>query len=336
MTASSNRKVRLRDVAEKAGVSLATASRALNGQSDVSQRARAKVLEAARSIGFDTSRFSTKDNGELTVGLLTGDPSGRFSMGILSGAESAFEHRSVGVLLCSTLNDVIREKHYIKSLIERSVDGLIIIGETTNARLSLGSDLPVPVVYAFSASDSPLDTSHVPDDFSGGYKAAQHLISIGRTRIAYIAGPENYLSASQRLAGAEKALAEAGLKLTGQPMFGTWWNQQWGRNAGNILLTQHPDIDAIICGNDQIALGVQYIAQTLNIKVPEDVSLVGFDNWSFFAEEAPVPITSIDLNLEDIGKAAVHALFKAIDSGAEAGLHYHEPSLIIRDSTSPK
>lgn len=327
-------------VARAAGVSIATASRSLNGREDVHPDTRRRVLDAAEALNFSLRRRTTKpddggrDTSRRTVGLLTADPAGRFSMGILNGAEDAFGAGETGVFLCSSRNDPIREQHYIATLLERRIDGLIVIGDTTNYRASIGSKLPIPTVYAFSSSDDPNDVSHVPDDVLGAQMAVDHLLSLGRTRIAHITGPRNYLSASERTLGVTRALEAAGLSLVSEPLYGSWWTQQWGRTAAHMLMASSKEVDAIVCGNDQIAVGVMDTLRELGRNVPSEISVIGYDNWTLFAEEAQTPLTTIDMDLETIGREAARALFRAMDSDYSPGRHLHPPHLVIRESTS--
>jgi LacI family transcriptional regulator len=134
----------LRDVAKLAGVSVATASKALNGQPQVRAETRERVVRAADTLaqGLITQRSGT-------VGLLTSDLEGRFSIPILMGAEDAFGSDQTSVFLCDARGDTIREKHHLRALLSRRVDGLIVVGARPDTRPSLG-DLPVPVVYAYA------------------------------------------------------------------------------------------------------------------------------------------------------------------------------------------
>ena len=123
-----------------------------------------------------------------TVGLLTSDLEGRFSIPILMGAEDAFGAGEVAVFLCDARGDAIREQHHVRALLGRRVDGLIVVGSRTDPRPSLGRDLPVPVVYAYAPSDDPADLSIVPDTGDAGRVAVAQLLACGRTRIAPISG----------------------------------------------------------------------------------------------------------------------------------------------------
>jgi LacI family transcriptional regulator len=326
--------VTLNDVAERACVSVATASKALNGRKDVAALTRARVLEAANALGFSPNLMARGLLGGRTgtVGLLTGDLEGRFVIPILAGAEDAFAGQ-LNVFLCDARGDAIREQHHLKALLSRRVDGIIVVGRQTDPRPSLGQELPVPVVYVYAPSDDPRDLSLTPDNRAGGRQAVEHLIACGRVRIAHISGDPSYAAARDRLAGARAALAEAGLELVGDPLFSTW-SEGWGRDAAAMLFQRHRDIDAVFCGSDQIARGVLDSARDLGHRVPDDLAVIGYDNWEVLATNSRPELTSIDANLEQLGREAARTIFEAIDGDdIGQGVRFLPVRLVIRGST---
>ncbi|WAZ19986.1 LacI family transcriptional regulator [Streptomyces cinnabarinus] len=326
----------LSDVARLAGVSIATASKALNGRSQVRAETRQRVIEAAERLSFRPNQLA---RGLIagrtgTVGLLTSDLEGRFSIPILMGAEDAFGAGEVAVFLCDARGDAIREQHHVRALLGRRVDGLIVVGSRTDPRPSLGRELPVPVVYAYAPSDDPADLSIVPDNVDAGRISVEHLLACGRTRIAHITGDHGYLAARERAEGALAALEAAGLHLVGVPRFGSW-SEGWGRTATAMLLEQHPDVDAVLCGSDQIARGVIEVLRERGHRVPDDVAVMGFDNWQVLTSGSRPLLTSVDMNLEQVGRTAAQALFGAIGGAARSGVEALPCRLAIRGSTAP-
>ncbi len=325
----------LNDVARRAGVSIATASKALNGRDDVAAATRARVLAAAQELSFTPNEMA---RGLLagrtgTVGLLTSDLEGRFMLPILMGAEDAFGAGQINVFLCDARGDAIREQHHLKALLSRRVDGIIVVGRQTDPRPSLGQDLPVPVVYAYAPSDDERDLSLTPDNYAGGRMAVEHLIACGRTRIAHVSGDPSYAAAQDRLAGARSALSAAGLELVGDPMFSEW-SEHWGRDSSAMLLARHPEIDAIFCGSDQLARGVLDTARDLGRSVPDDLAVMGYDNWELLATNSRPQLTSIDANLQQLGRHAAQRVFDAIDGvDVGEGVHHLPVRLVIRGST---
>jgi LacI family transcriptional regulator len=321
-------------VARLAGVSIATASKALNGRDEVAPATRERVLDAAGQLSFSPNPLA---RGLLagrtgTVGLLTSDLEGRFVIPILMGAEDAFGAGQISVFLCDARGDTIREQHQLRALLSRRVDGLIIVGSQTDPRPSLGPDIPVPVVYAYAPSDNPDDLSLTPDNVSAGRIAVEHLLASGRTRIAHISGDPEYAAAQDRAVGARQALAAAGLELVAEVF--SEWSEGWGRAASALLLTQHPQVDAILCGSDQIARGALDTARDLGRVVPDDIAVMGFDNWEVLTTNARPELTSIDANLQQLGRTAAQRVFAALE-GVDIGAGtVHQPvRLVIRGST---
>lgn len=322
----------LADVAQRAGVSLSTASKALNGRPEVAPQTRERVEAVAQELQFSkSSRPGSTRSG--TVGLLTADLEGRFVLPILMGAEDAFGAGQVSVLLCDARGDSIREQHHVRALLERRVDGIIVVGDTTNPRPSLGKDLAVPVIYAYAPSEDLTDVSLTPNNVQGGRLATEHLLTLGRTHIAHISGDPSYAAARDRARGVTEALAAANLELTGVPAFSAW-SEQWGRDATAMLLGRHPEIDGIVCGSDQVARGVMSTLRELGHAVPQEVAIVGYDDWQVLSLAERPPLTSIDANLQHLGRAAAHALFDAIEgTPPEPGVTELPVRLVIRGST---
>jgi LacI family transcriptional regulator len=326
----------LSQVARLAGVSIATASRALNGRDDVRVETRDRVLAAAEKLSFRPNALAKGllEGRSGTVGLLTTDLEGRFSIPIMMGAEDAFGAGQTSVFLCDARRDAIREQHHLHALLSRRVDGLIVVGRDTNARPSMGRDLPVPVVYAYAPSEDPQDMCVVSDNLQGSRLATEHMLSLGRRRIAHVTGEFEYAAAQDRATGVTGTLADAGLELAGgRVMFGDW-SESWGRGAVRTLLEQAPDIDAIVAGNDQIARGAIDALREAGRHVPEDVAVIGFDNRSVVTHGSRPEITSIDMQLEELGRLAARRLFAAIDGNGRPGSESVSCRLVIRGSTT--
>ncbi|HEU5471603.1 MAG TPA: LacI family DNA-binding transcriptional regulator [Actinophytocola sp.] len=335
MTRQRSQAVTLTDVAALAGVSVATASKALNGRDEVAPATRSRVLEAAEKLSFQPNILARGliSGRTRTVGLLTDELAGRFAIPILLGVENALGNEQMSVLLCDARGDPIRRRHYIRTLLARQVDGFVILGDNNDTRPSLTGDIPVPVVYVYCESDDPADLSILADDAGGARLAAEHLIAMGRKHIAHITGPASYRAARDRASAFLTVLAESALPLSGDPLYGEW-SQAWGRQATRSLLAAHPDVDAIFCGNDQIGTGAAQTLSDLGRRVPEDVAIVGYDNWEVFAADSRPPLTTVDLNLPQLGVTAVEHLFAALDGRPRSGVLRQPCRLVIRASTT--
>jgi LacI family transcriptional regulator len=325
------------DVARLAGVSPGTVSKALNGRGALSLGTIQRIQHAAEQLGYQPNALARGllAGRTFTVGLITTDSFGRFSIPVMQGAEDALGPGRISVFLCDSRDDPIREQHYLRTLLERRVDGIIVTGRRQDPREPIGSDIPVPVVYAMTSSTDPGDLSLVPDDAEGGTIAVRHLLSTGRTRIGHVTGPRSFAASRLRAQGAEQTLAAAGLELAGgEPLYGEW-TEEWGRQATDGLLRAAPDLDAIFCGNDQIARGVADAVREAGKRVPEDIALVGFDNWEVIAAACRPPLTTVDMNLRELGRAAGEQLLGAIDGRPSSGLRRLPCSLVLRESSRP-
>lgn len=325
----------LADVAARAQVSLSTASKALNGRDGVSPLTRQRVREAADALGFRPSGVarSLATGRTNTVGLITHDLVGRFSIPLLMGIENAFGVNEVSVLLSDARGDEIRERHHLRSMLSRRVDGLVIVGARPDPRPSIGQNLPVPVVYAYAPSSDPKDCSIISDNTLAGRLAVEHLLSLGRTRIAVIQGDHTYGASTARADGALQALADAGLSPVGEQVLYGEWSEVWGRSATRLLMSRFPQIDGIVCGNDQIARGALDTLRDLTVEVPGRVAVVGHDNWSPVIDGCRPSLTTIDMNLEEIGQTAARRLREAMDGSPRHGVELVAGRLVVAGST---
>lgn len=326
----------LEDVARDAGVSLATASKALNGRDRVSDATRSRVEDTARALSYVRNPMAKglSEGRSGTVGLLTSDLEGRFSLPILMAAEDTFGAGQISVFLCDARGDAIRERHYISALLARRVDAIMVVGSKTDHRQPIGRDLPVPVVYVYTPSRDPRDLSITPDNVVGGRLATEHLLATGRKRIAHLTGPRTERAAADRAIGIGQVLAETGTSLVFETSYGEW-SERWGRSSCAMMLDQGIAVDAILCDSDQIARGALDALRERSIRVPEDVAVVGFDNWDVIVEGTHPALTSIDMNLELLGRSAAEKLFAAIGGKPLAqGIELVDCRLVVRGSTT--
>lgn len=331
-----NGAVTVHDVARRAGVSPGTVSKALNGRGQLRPETRQRVVAAAHELGFHVNLLARNliEGRTYTVGVLTTDSFGRFTIPVMLGAEDALGAGQISVLLCDGRGDRIREQHYLRTLLGRRVDGIIVTGRTTDPRPSLGRELPIPVVYARARSDDPDDLSLLHDDQQGARLAIEHLFTTGRRKIAHITGPDRHLAARDRAQGAEAALRAGGETMVlGRPLMGEW-SERWGREAATILMRTGEEFNGIFCGSDQIARGVADALREAGRRVPEEVGIVGVDNWEVMVEGCRPPLTTIDLNLTELGHTAATALLRAIEGQPmEKGVLLSPCRLVTRRST---
>jgi DNA-binding LacI/PurR family transcriptional regulator len=251
---------------------------------------------------------------------------------VLLGAEDALGAGKISVLLCDTRGDAIREHHYVQTLLARRVDGIIVTGRRTDPREPLQGLQDIPTVYALAPSRNSADMSVASDDEGGARLATEHLISSGRRRIAHITGPAHHAAAQHRARLTQGLLERAGLEPAGGQVYFGDWSEAWGRRTARTVLRAAPDTDAFFCGNDQIARGVTDTLREEGRRVPDDIAVIGYDNWDIMALASRPPLTTIDMNLNEIGRNAALRLLDAIDGRGAGGVQTVPCRLVIRES----
>lgn len=332
--AAQGRPATLRDVADAAGVSVATASKGLNGLGRMTDDTRGRIRAAAAALRFRPNALARGlvSRRSFTVGLLTDDGYGRFSLPLMAGVSDALADSGVSVFLCNVDADPARAQAHVRALLDKRVDGLIATGRRIDRRLPVDLDgLGVPVVYAFTRAPAGAPAL-VSDDADGAAQAIAHLVRLGRRRIAHVTGPSSFEVVQVRANATRSALHRAGLPAPA-PLVGQW-SEAWGRAAVERLWAQGPRRpDAIFCGNDQIARGVVDALRECGARVPEDVGVVGFDNWAVVAEGSRPPLTSVDMNLAALGRDAGLTLLALVDGKpVEPGLRRRPCTLVVRAS----
>lgn len=338
--AGSRRSVRsgptIRDVAQAAGVSIGTVSKALNKSGSLKMETRERVIAKAKELGFRPNDLAQAlHRGQsFTVGLISNDSFGRFTMPIMEGLEACLAEKKIAVFMCNATDDPEREKQHLEQLLGKRVDGLVITARRSDYHpgLDLGA-VDLPVVYVFAQSDDPSAFSLLPDDEGGARMATEHLIAQGRRRIAHITGPETFEAVQLRRNGYRAALKEVGLTPNSDYYLPGVWSEEWGRNAVKKLSEPGRKLpDALFCGNDQIARGAIDALRESGVSVPDEVAVVGFDNWDVMAKAARPPLTSVDMNLRDLGAQAGDYLIKMIGGESFSGVHRLSCTLQVRES----
>jgi len=326
----------IHDVAQLAGVSPATVSKVMNHAPHVSDETRARVQAAAQKLNFRPNRIarSLKMSRTATLGLITDDLEGVFTMSMMRGVEDAASEQGFSVFLCNSYGDMARERAHLEVLLDKKVDGIILLsGYRVRQRgapaLPLGG-LPVVYIYQYT-HDMPVPCI-IPDDFGGAVTGTRHLLLVGRRRIGVINGPAHYEAAQQRLAGVQHALQEAGVPFDHALVrMGKWYETSGYALAHELMALPNPP-DALFCMSDSIASGALSALHELGIRVPEDVALIGFDNRNFAAHQRP-PLTTIALPLVEMGRLAGNLLLTAISEGTESAELQRVPCpLIVRQS----
>ena len=326
--------VTLQEVAHAAGVTIGTASKAINGRGKLRQETRERVYAEAKRLGFRFREQITDPLQGVMIGVLTTDNYGRFSIPLLAGIENAFEASPVCAVLCNS-RDQTREQQQIEMLLSRQVDGIIVSARREDPRppLDIGK-AQVPIVYAFTQAADPHALSVLPDEEQGARLATEHLIvQAGRRQFAHITGPSYFEAVRLRERAMRRTLAEHGLQLPENRVLSGPWQENWGYTAAKYLLTQNPTIDALFCGSDQLARGAVDALREHGLRVPDDVSVVGFDNWEPIACATRPALTTVDMNLTELGRYAGSCLLSLLGGEIHTGIVRLPCRLVVRNSS---
>ncbi|MBB3387620.1 LacI family transcriptional regulator [Rhizobium sp. BK275] len=323
-------RITIHDVAAAAGISISTASKALNDTGRMGPETRERVKRIAAEIGYRPNALARGllSKRSFTIGLLTNDTYGRFTLPVMAGISDALVDHGVSVFLCAIEEDPALGQIHVEAMLDKQVDGIIATGKRLDRRLPVDlSNLNVPVVYAFTEG-APGTVTFRSDDAQGARLAIEWLAKLGRKRIAHVTGPENFFSVRER--------ADAYRKVAGEErpvLFGAW-SESWGHEAVARMWSGNGEKpDGIFCGNDQIARGVIDALRERGIGVPQDVSVVGFDNWEIVAAQTRPPLTTVDMELKELGRqAGLTVLALAEGRPVEPGIRKLPCRLVVRQS----
>jgi LacI family transcriptional regulator len=307
--------VTIKDIARVAGVAPSTVSKALNGSGEVSEATRANVAAIATRLGYRPNAIarSLKVRRTHTLGVITNDRDGAFTTAMVHGIAEVASSHSFGVFLCNSYGGVTKERQHIELLLDKQVDGIIMTGFKVEERGAPAAPTgAVPLVYLYSYTAATESPCILPDDEGGARLAAEHLIGLGRNRIAFINGPPSYEATHLRLTGYQSALDERGLVPDSALVVTSGdWNQDSGFRLAHELMAQPERPDAILCASDDLAAGAILGLTELGLKVPQDVAIVGFDDRPF-AAHLPIPLTTVALPLLEMGDVAAQKMFEAL------------------------
>ena len=325
--------ITLEMVAKEAGVSPSTVSRILNGTATVSEdkRRAVELVIARRNFKPNAMARGLAKGRAMSIGVLTQFIESPFYGEALRGIEDALAGTSFIPLFVSGHWDLKDEVERMTLLQARGVDGVIVLtGQLSDTQL-IEYARRMPIVITGRALQGHNLASLTVDDFKGGYQATEHLIQYGHTRIAYISGPTNHPDSRERLRGYRQALQDAGLPIDAALILQGDFLESGGALAINQLISAGCEFTAVFAANDQMAYGARLALYRLNLKVPDDISLIGFDDLPHSSTSLP-PLPPVRQPVYDIGKIAAEAMLKLIN-GEAVTLAAPSLELIIREST---
>ncbi|SNR98173.1 transcriptional regulator, LacI family [Anaerovirgula multivorans] len=326
--------VTIKDIAKNTNFSYATVSRALNSKPGISKKTREIILAEAEKMGYQPNGLARGlvMKHTNTIGLVIPDIVNPFFPEIARGVEDTASKLGYNVFLCNTSWDVDKESSYLKALLEKRVDGIIIKPACDRPCSYSNSNIPMVLL-----NKMPRESKHSYieiDNFKGGYLATKHLIEAGYKRIAFLGGIEDSYSTIERLEGYIHAFKQSNYKIDKSLIVYGDYNFKTGyANMTKLMGLENPP-DAAFAVNDFNALGVLQFVGELGLSVPDEFGIVGFDNIQY-AAFPQIQLTTISQPKYEIGKYATEALINQINNKTAKFMQkiILEPELIVRKTT---
>ncbi len=327
----------MQDVAELVGVSKQTISAVINDKPGITEETRARVRAAIEQLGYriDHTARSLRTGRTHTIALLITDVSSPFLSKIAGVAEDYAYAAQYSLMLFNTRDDPEREVAYVNSVIQRSVDGVLFVSaHGENIAVDLLSAAGVPIVAVDRVPDGYTGPSITFNNRAAGRMAAEHLIGLGHTRLAHIAGPDFAHISDERLAGFCEVLSENGIADPLVERVQGGWGVQHGYEAMQRLMARSRDFSAIFAAGDQLAIGMKRALRESGYEIPNDVSLISIDDIDLAAFVDP-PLTTISQSIPEMASQGVNLLLDLIKKNQpEQDKIVIEPRLVLRKSTA--
>lgn len=330
-----HRQPSIKDIARLAKVSHPTVSRALQNSPLVNAKTAAKIRKIADEAGYRASAVARGlvTRKTRTIGLVVTAVDDPFAGEVAMGFEQAARDHGYNVFLSNSNAEPERERRMVQAFAEQRVDGIVVTSSRVGAEyLPLLAEMMVPIVLVNDQYPGEFVHSVLIDNVNGIRAAAEHLIALDHRRIAYIGDRSGYHSDAERLTGYKEALAAAGIAFAPELAVAGNGKHDGAIEAVHRLLALERPPTAICCYNDMTALGAIRAIHARGLRVPDDVSVTGFDDL-FFAPYLQPPLTTVRQPMKQMGQMAMENLLKLM-SGAESGAQIRiEASLVVREST---
>ncbi len=327
----------IREVSRLAGVSTATVSRVLNGTSNVAPPTRARVLEAIATLDFKPNTFARglATNRSGGIGITVNEISSPYFGAFIQGVEQVVRAEGIHLMVSSGYADAALEQASVDFLLERRCDGLVVQSDALDdeALIALvqGGDTPV-VLFGRSVAEIA-SSCVVLDNELGGALATEYLLRHGHRHIGHVAGPLSYADARDRLMGYRRTLEAAGIGFDERYVVESTFLEEGGAQAAARLLERAPELTAIFVANDQMAAGAMRTLREGGHVVPDDVSVVGYDDV-FLARYLTPTLTTVRQPLVEMGRAAADLLLERLDGERREVVHRFDPELVERQSVA--
>ncbi len=325
----------IRDVAKKSNVSLMTVSRVVNQKGNISKATAAKVLKAIRELNYRpniTARSLAAKKSDF-IAIIVPDISNPFFSEMMKGAEDFARENGYNIFLGDTEGKVELEKEYIDAAINRMADGIVLVAPRLENNLICEINDNIPLVIV----DRSINKNDIPqvyiDNLKGAMSAVEHLINLNHKNIAFLSGPKDVQDSLQREKGYIMALKKHNIPVNPKLMLIGDFSFEGGRDAFEKFFSNYPKPTAIFASNDIMAFGLIQRAHEMNVKVPKDVSIVGFDDILLSSLINP-PLTTIRHPMLKMGIKAVELLVNKLNNKLDTKISFIlENTLIVRKST---
>jgi LacI family transcriptional regulator len=328
----------IREVADKAGVSLTTVSHVINNTRFVAEETRQRVLTAMQELHYRPNALarSLRRGKTNTLGLILPDSANPFFAEVAHSIEDAAFQLGYSVILCNTEGDSKKEFFYVDVLSKKQVDGIIFMASGDQAdSLDFIISQNLPVVVVDRDLPNVVADAVLTNNCQGGYQATHHLLDLGHRRIAIIAGPSNLTPSAERVTGYREALKDYGITPDERLVLRGDYHPESGFQSATFLFNLPEPPTAIFACNDLMALGVLRAAATFGRRVPQDLSVVGFDNIELSNYSHP-PLTSVTQRKDEIGfQAATILVRRIVDKTSPPARLILPTELVVRLSTGP-
>ena len=313
--------VTIKDVARESGVNVSTVSRALNGEYGVHADTREHVAAAAQRLGYRPNRVARGlvTGRSHTLALVVSDIRNPFFAEVARGAEDAAYRAGYDLVLCNSDLDAEKQMRYAQSLLEKRVDGILMnsVAALSKKQQEQLSGLGVPIVLLNKTAPRGAFSTVCADNEAGGALAAEYLLKLGHRKIAHLTGPRHHGNMTERAKGFVSRLAAACKPVRPVVLYGKN-DFPGGVDLARALMARHPDITAVFAASDMMAFGAIRALMEAGRRIPQDVSVMGFDNVELASIVHP-PLTTIHQPKYEIGQAAVEILLRLAGRGEHQG-----------------
>ena len=308
--------VTIKDIARAAGVSHPTVSRALNNHPAISEATRERIIKLAKEMGYvpNATARGLKTSRTRALGVILRHIDDPFWSEVLDGVDSVLHPEGYSLFIASTHNEKQREREVVQTMMQRGVDGIILLSpDFREEQFHILNSYDFPMVMVNNEGAGECQYLIYNDDVYGARLITQHLITMGHTRIAYL-GKRNTESDRNRLKGFRTEMQIAGLPVDEQYIFHVpAGNPIGGREGAEYLLSLDQIPSAIVCYNDALAIGVYNYLREKGLRIPQDISITGFDNISIAAYLSP-PLTTLHQYKFELGEGAARMMLEVLSN----------------------